>query len=129
MPACRPNALQVSAASSAPSYQVGQQPTLYLQVVDPGPAPCAQDLADGQVELRVFNGESRVWGSHDCQIVPGTDVRTLPPGTPVRVGVQWSGLSSQPGCAGARQRVGAGTYTVYALLGGVQGAPATISFG
>ena len=36
-----------------------------------------QDLADPQVVLRVYNGESRVWGSHDCKIQPGTDDRTL----------------------------------------------------
>lgn len=125
--ACVPTSLQVSAATQQATYHVGDEPTLFLQVVNPGPAPCAQDLADSQVELRVFNGESRVWGSHDCQIVPGSATKTLPVGTPVRIGVQWSGLSSQPGCAGTRQRVGAGSYTVYALLAGVQGAPAVFS--
>jgi hypothetical protein len=76
------------------------------------------------VELRVYNGESRVWGSHDCEIQPGTAQRTLEPGQVVRVSIVWSGLSSQPQCAGTRQRVGAGTYTLYALLSGRTGTAA-----
>jgi hypothetical protein len=95
-----------------------------LQVTNTGRAPCVQDLADSQVELRVYNGESRVWGSHDCSIQPGTSERMLAVGAPVRVSIVWSGLSSQPKCAGTRQRVGAGTYTLYALLSGHEGVAA-----
>lgn len=118
---CRPSDLEVSAVVDKPSYQVGEKPMLELQVVNTGSAPCVQDLADPQVELRVYNGESRVWGSHDCQIEPGTTDRTLPVGHAVRVSITWTGLSSQKGCAGTRQRVGAGTYTLYALLSGKMG--------
>ena len=97
---------------------------LMLQVTNPGTKPCVQDLSDQQIELRVYNGESRVWGSHDCQIEPGTADRTLTAGQSVRVSIVWSGLSSQPECAGTRQRVGAGTYTLYASLAGREGASA-----
>jgi hypothetical protein len=62
-----------------------------------------------------------VWGSHDCKIEPGTNDRTLAVQTPVRVAITWSGLTSQPNCAGTRQRVGAGTYTLYAVLSGQTG--------
>jgi hypothetical protein len=122
--ACLPAQLDVSAAVGAASYHVGDQPTVMLQVKNKGPTPCVQDLADSQVELRVYNGESRVWGSHDCQVQPGTDLRTLAVNQPVRVSIIWSGLSSQPNCAGTRQRVGAGTYTLYASLAGHVGAAA-----
>lgn len=103
------------------SYAVGAEPVLMLQVANRGPRPCVQDLADRQIVLRVYNGESRVWGSHDCQIQPGRDDRTLEVGQPVRRSIVWSGLSSQPKCAGIRQRVGAGTYTLYASLSGKTG--------
>jgi hypothetical protein len=83
--------------------------------------PCVQDLADPQIILRVYNGESRVWGSHDCKIEPGTDDRTLMPGSSVRVSIVWSGLSSQPHNCDNRQRAGAGTYTLYASLSGREG--------
>jgi hypothetical protein len=116
--------LTIAAATTAPSYKVGQDPTLILEVTNNGPGECTQNLADSQVELRVYNGAARVWGSHDCQIEPGTDVKTLVVATTVGVQVVWSGLSSQPKCAGTRQRVGAGTYTLYAFLSGAQGVAA-----
>jgi hypothetical protein len=122
--ACAATALKVAAVVAQPRYNVGDQPQLLLQVTNTSSAACVQDLADSQVELRVYNGESRVWGSHDCEIQPGTAQRTLEPGQVVRVSIVWSGLSSQPQCAGTRQRVGAGTYTLYALLSGRTGTAA-----
>ncbi|MDT4960215.1 MAG: hypothetical protein QOD31_4014 [Pseudonocardiales bacterium] len=118
---CQAGALKVAAVVDKPSYRVGEQPMVLLQVTNTGSAPCVQNLADSQVELRVYNGESRVWGSHDCTVQAGVSDRTLAVGQPVRVSVVWSGLSSQPKCAGTRQRVGAGTYTLYALLSGKEG--------
>ncbi|WP_375480701.1 hypothetical protein [uncultured Jatrophihabitans sp.] len=125
--ACRAKDLAVQAVPAATSYHVGDKPVLQLQVTDTAATPCVQNLADSQVELRVYNGESRVWGSHDCKIQPGAALRTLAPATPVRVAINWSGLSSEPKCAGTRQRVGAGTYTLYALLAGRTGKAAQFS--
>jgi hypothetical protein len=93
-------------------------------VTNKSSSPCVVDLADPQIVLRVYNGESRVWGSHDCQVTPGTNDRTLMAGAAVKVSIIWSGLSSQPNCAGTRQRVGAGTYTLYASLAGHEGKSA-----
>src|SRR4051794_22766312 len=121
---CASKDLEIAAVASQPSYHVGDEPVLELQVTNTSDQACVQDLADSQVELKVYNGESRVWGSHDCQIQPGTNERTLEPDTPVRVAITWSGLTSQPQCAGTRQRVGAGTYTLYALLSGRTGKAA-----
>jgi len=121
---CAASQLALQAVVGQSTYQVGDKPVLELQVTNTGSSPCVQDLADRQVELRVYNGESRVWGSHDCQIQPGTNERTLAVNQPVRVAITWSGLSSSPGCAGTRQRVGAGTYTLYALLSGKTGKAA-----
>jgi hypothetical protein len=124
---CVAKDLQVAAVSSKRNFSVGDEPVLELQVTNTGTAPCVQDLADSQVELKVYNGESRVWGSHDCQIEPGTNPMTLEVDQPVRVSVTWSGLSSQPHCAGTRQRVGAGTYTLYAALAGHTGKATTFT--
>jgi hypothetical protein len=114
----------IAAATSAPTYSIGSELTLSLQVTDIGTAPCTQNLADSQILLRVYNGVSRVWGSHDCQIAPGTDLRTLAVNMAVRISVIWSGRSSEPNCAGIRQQVGAGTYTLYASLSGQAGKAA-----
>ncbi len=115
---CTPPALALAAATDAEQYRIGSQPQLSILVTNKTKAPCVQDLADPQIVLRVYNGESRVWGSHDCKIEPGTDQRTLMPGATVRVTIVWSGLTSQPNCAGTRQPVGAGTYTLFASLSG-----------
>ena len=128
-PNCTASELAVAAVTGKSSYNVGDQPLLELQVTNTGAAPCVQDLADREVELKVYNGESRVWGSHDCKIQPGVSERTLAPNTPVLVAITWSGLSSNPGCAGTRQRVGAGSYTLYAALAGKTGKAAQFSIG
>jgi hypothetical protein len=96
-------------------------------VTNVGTAPCVQDLADSQVLLQIYNGAARVWGSHDCSEQPGTDPRILPVDTPVRIDVVWSGMSSQPKCTGTRQRVGAGTYTLFVSLSGRPGTAATFT--
>jgi hypothetical protein len=124
---CDPARLKVAAVVGNTQYRVGQQPILMLQVTNIGTTQCVQNLADSQVVLTVYNGESRVWSSHDCQVEPGTDARELAPGRPVRVMITWSGLSSQPKCAGTRQRVGAGSYTLYATLSGHRGTAAQFS--
>ena len=121
---CSRTDLDIAAVVGEQSYRVGQNPTVELKVTNVGSAPCAQDLADKQVLLKVYNGVSRVWGSHDCQVQPGKKVRTLAVGAPVLETVSWSGETSQPGCAGTRQHVGAGTYTLYASLAGKAGTPA-----
>jgi hypothetical protein len=125
--ACDLAKLKVVAVVGKTSYPVGAQPVVELQVTNAGPAPCVQNLADSQIELRVYNGSSRVWGSHDCAIQPGTKSRTLAVGRAYLSAVLWGGLSSEPGCKGTRQRIGAGQYTLYALLSGKQGTPAQFS--
>ncbi|MCW2494217.1 MAG: hypothetical protein JWQ77_141 [Jatrophihabitans sp.] len=98
-----------------------------MQVTNIGSVACTQNLADSQVVLSVYNGESRVWGSHDCEVAPGTDVRTLGSNMPVRISVVWSGRSSEAKCAGIRQQVGAGNYTLYASLAGKTGTAASFA--
>ena len=109
---------------ASPNYKVGASPMLEMQVTNVGKAPCVQDLADKQIVLKVYNGESRVWGSHDCATQPGSQLRTLAVNTSVRVTISWSGLTSQPNNCSSRQRVGAGTYTLYATLSGKTGKAA-----
>ena len=113
--------------TSAHSYAVGAQPALMLQVTNTGTAPCVQGLGSTDVELRVYNGESRVWGSNDCSPDATPIERTLAVNAPVRVSVVWSGMTSEAHCAGTRQQVGAGTYTLYALLDGRNGTAATFA--
>jgi hypothetical protein len=119
---CVPSVLRIQAVTQAPRYRVGQEPTLEIQVTNIGTAPCIADLSDAQIELLVYNGESRVWGSHDCKVKPGSKVVTLMAAKQVRRSIVWTGLSSQPKCAGKRQRVGVGNYTLRVRLGRMDGS-------
>ena len=125
--ACVASQLSIAATTGKPSYAVGAEPVLSLQVTNTGTAACTQNLADSQVVLTVYNGLSRVWGSHDCEIQPGTDMRTLAVNTAVTISVVWSGRSSQPACAGVRQQVGVGSYTLIPSLSGHNGKAAQFS--
>lgn len=118
---CTNTMLKVQAVVEHASYSVGDEPVVMLEALDTASAPCVQDFGDGHVDLRIYNGESRVWGSNDCGPKAAAIERTLMPNKPVRVRVTWSGLSSQPSLCDHRQRVGAGTYTLYASLSGKQG--------
>ena len=120
---CAASALDVAAATGKSAYKVGQQVALYLVVTNTGRSACVQDLADKQVDLTVFTGDVRVWGSHDCQVQPGTAPQRLGVKKPVRVEVIWTGKTSQPGCGGTRLQVQPGTYRLYAALNGVSSAP------
>ena len=118
---CVPSVLRIQGVTPASHYRVGQQPTLEIQVTNTGAAPCITDLSDGQIELLVYNGESRVWGSHDCKVKPGSNQVALMPAKTVRRSILWTGLSSQPRCAGNRMRVGVGNYTLKVRLGQIDG--------
>ncbi|UQX88934.1 hypothetical protein M6D93_02790 [Jatrophihabitans telluris] len=126
--ACKPSQLTVSAKTDGASYKVGATPVLSIVVINQGPKPCVTGLADKEIELRVYSGSARVWGSHDCQVQPGTNAATLPVGRPTQRDISWSGLSSQPGCTSARQRVPAGTYVLHAYLSGGTGKTAVFTF-
>jgi hypothetical protein len=124
---CALSSLAIAAATGARSYTVGAQASLLLVVTNRGKAPCVQDLADAQVELTVYTGDVRVWGSHDCQVQSGTSMQRLVPKKPVRLEVVWSGKTSQPGCGGTRLQVQPGTYRLYAALAGRRSAPVTFT--
>ena len=118
---CVPSVLSVAAQTSAKTFKVGDQPELEIRITNVGETPCVANLSDSQIELLVYNGESRVWGSHDCKVQPGDNPTTLAPRQAARRSIRWTGLSSQPHCAGGRQRVGAGNYTLRARLGQING--------
>jgi hypothetical protein len=124
---CTAAALTVAAATGKRAYKVGQETALYLVVTNTGKSACIQDLADAQVQLTVFTGDVRVWGSHDCQMQPGTAPQRLAPNRPVRVEIIWTGKTSQPGCGGTRLQVQPGTYRLYAALNGTRSAPVTFT--
>lgn len=125
---CAVGVLALAAATDAPSYPVNASPALRIVITNTSARPCTVDLSDQQIELFVYFGDARVWGSHDCNVEPGTAVQTLPGGQAVTREIVWTGLSSVPGCAATRQRAPAGTYTLRPTLSGVAGTPSTFTF-
>jgi hypothetical protein len=125
--ACTASHLSVQAVAGQSSYKVGDEPMVEMQVTNTGTTPCIENLSDKEIVLKVYNGESRVWGSHDCKVEPGDNEQTLAANAPVRVSITWTGLASKPGECNNRQRVGAGTYTLYATLAGKTGQAAQFS--
>lgn len=124
---CVPSVLGVAATTDARQYRLDQRPELEIQVTNTGEAPCTANLSDSQIELLVYNGWSRVWGSHDCQVRPGDSPVTLAPRQTALRSIRWSGMSSQPHCAGTRQHVGIGNYTLHARFAGTDGRTATFT--
>jgi len=100
--------------ASAPS---GSKPTFNLVVTNTSPVPCVRSLDKGLQEILLIDGAgNRVWGSNDCFPEASADPRTLQPGESVLLPVLWSGLSSAPGCTGARTNPGPGSYALRGRL-------------
>ena len=69
----------------------------------------------------------RIWSTVDCFPGTGTDVRLMQPGASLQYNIKWSGTTSQPGCAGDRLLVPAGTYTIVASIGRLKGSPVKLT--
>lgn len=114
---CKDGALALRVVPAQPAYRVGQQPVLGLEVRNTSRTPCVRDLGAAQQEIVLYQGSIRLWSSNDCYPEGATDTRVLKPGVAQSFSVTWSGLGSQPKCAGTRARVGAGTYQLVGRLG------------
>jgi hypothetical protein len=103
------------------AYQVGDTPTLKVAITNTSAGPCRQNLDKAKLEVRLYQGGQRVWGSNDCYPESTKDVRTLPPRKGATLLVTWSGLGSEPTCVQPRTQIGTGNYTVRATFDGVVG--------
>jgi hypothetical protein len=99
------------------SVAAADKPTFELVVTNTAPVPCVRPLDKGLQEIVLLDAAgTRVWGSNDCIPEASNDTRTLQPGEQVAFPVQWSGLTSSPGCATPRTRPPAGTYALRGRL-------------
>jgi hypothetical protein len=123
---CADAALALRVAPQRPDYRVGQTPVLDLEVRNTGTVACTRDLGAAQQEIVLYAGTRRLWSSNDCYPEGERDPQVLAPGAAQSFSVTWSGLSSQPRCAGERTRVGAGTYQLVGRLGTLVSRRATL---
>ncbi len=109
---------------------MGSKPTFDLVVTNTSPVPCVRALDKGLQELVLFDvSGDRVWGSNDCFPESSSDSRTLAPGEQVSFPVEWSGLSSEPGCAAPRSAPAPGQYAVRGRLDTAVSADAPLVLG
>jgi len=120
---CGPGELVVTASPERTEYKVGTMPRLRLTVRNAAATACTTDLGATRQELRVTSGGARIWSSDDCNPTRGSDVVVLAPGAQRTFTMTWSGKTSTPKCSTVRVRAGAGTYRVWARLGGTLSAP------
>ncbi|WP_224387821.1 hypothetical protein [Pseudonocardia sp. ICBG1293] len=125
---CTDAMIEVRAETGQPTYPSDARPELRLVVTNVSGQPCVRDLDGAEQEIAVWSGDgaSRLWSSNDCANPSSDDLRTLVPGQPVAFAVTWTGLASEPGCAGERNRVGPGGYRVLARLDRVVSEPAPL---
>ncbi|MFI9012225.1 hypothetical protein ACIGNX_33785 [Actinosynnema sp. NPDC053489] len=118
-PACEDAQLAVAAEVDRPSTPAGQAVRFTIAVSNTGPLPCAKEIGRRVRELVVtgVDGVTRLWSSNDCFVADGSEVRVLRPGERFAYGIQWAGVTSEPGCR-KQSRVGAGDYLLTAVVAG-----------
>jgi hypothetical protein len=122
---CSDQSLAVRVTAGEPNYQVGTEPEFTIVITNIGTSSCERDLGAGlqQVLVYTLDGNQRVWANTDCFPDSTADVRSLAPGDQAAFSVQWSGTTSEPGCATPREPVQPGAYTVIGQLGGLRSTP------
>lgn len=123
--ACPDQVIAVQTQTGTPSYPVGQHPLFRLLITNIGPAACTRDLDPRLRELIVTTTATngRVWSDRDCTTVHYPDLRTLQPGMPAVFELRWSGLTSNPHCAGTHTPALAGAYQLMGRFGDRSGGP------
>lgn len=125
---CTDAMLSVQAGSQQPSWSVQDKPALLMTVQNVSDQPCVRDVGTTQQEWGLFDGDTRLWGSNDCQRVAGEDVRTLQPKQKLTFDVQWSGLTSDRSCQATRSQLAPGDYQLRARMGSAQSDNFTLTF-
>ena len=125
IPACPDQVLAVQSQTGMPSYPVGHHTLFRLLITNMGPAACTRDLDPRLRELIVITTAThgRAWSDRDCATVHYPDLRTLQPGVPAVFELRWSGLTSNPQCAGTRTPVVAGAYQLVGRFAGRSSEP------
>jgi hypothetical protein len=114
---CSDDMISVEVRSDPSATPAGSEPTFHLVVTNIASVSCVRPLDKGLQEIVLLDGAgTRLWGSNDCFPEASSDARTLAPGEAVDFPVLWSGLGSQPGCAGDRTQLAPGEYVLRARL-------------
>jgi hypothetical protein len=122
--ACTDQSVALVAQVAESSYRVGQKPLFRLVIANIGDKPCSRDLDPGLQSLVVNSPTGQLWNSNNCDSSHHPDVRVLDPGKPAVFSLAWAARTSHPGCTGAREAVGPGSYMLVGRLGRLASGPA-----
>lgn len=127
---CPDQSLAIKATPDRPQYRVGDEPSFTVAITNIGTAKCERNLGSGLQQALVYSldGNKRLWSNVDCYPDAEPAVQVLEPGGQARFTVQWSGKTSDPGCASPRNQVPPGAYTLVAHLGELRSAPEPFNF-
>ncbi len=124
---CSDDAISVLPQPRHNAIPAGHRLPITLLITNISDQPCSRDIGADQQEIRIMQGEQRIWSSDDCDPQRGSHVETLLPGRTIdRFWVTWDGRTSAPNCAGERVVVPAGTYQIIARVGTKYSEPVTL---
>lgn len=123
-PQCEDSELSVVAKPSRRETPEGARLKITLIFTNISDRACKRDIGADEQEVKLLDGEKRLWSSDDCRPQQGSQVEVLYPDRPVqRFWVTWDGKTSAPKCEGDRTVVDAGTYELVARLGAIKSQP------
>ncbi len=111
-PMCADSDIVVVASTSQSTYPAGKDPRLTVKVTNTSKQTCRRDVGQKAMEVKVNQGDRRIWSSDDC--APGGSAKVVPlkAGQSYTTSVVWSRTTSKPGCPTGQPSAKAGTYAV-----------------
>jgi hypothetical protein len=125
-PGCTDAELTVVPAAVG-KVQSGSYPRLSVTIGSTAAHDCSRDIGADQQELRLMQGNARIWSSDDCDPTHGSYLTTFHPGTHVTYTLVWAGKTSTPGCKAPRTVVPPGSYQLVGRVGTKVSTPVPIT--
>ncbi len=109
---CADSDIVVIASTSQSTYPAGQDPRLTVKVTNTSKKTCQRDVGQKAMEVKVTQGDRRIWSSDDC--APGGSAKIVPlkAGQSYTTSVVWSRTTSKPGCPSGQPSAKSGTYAL-----------------
>jgi hypothetical protein len=127
-PTCANSDLEIAPKPADTQTPEGARLTIRLVIRNTSDRPCERDVGADRQEIRVMDGDDRIWSSDHCSPEQGSYVEVLQPGERIdRFWVVWDGRTSAPKCEGDRAVVREGEYSLIARLGDLLSDPVKIT--
>ena len=122
---CAKSDIVLSLSTGQTQFGPGQRPAFDVNVVSTQQAECSFNIGSRHLALIIREGPALIWSSADCAAGAGGLDAALSRGVPTVLSISWNRETSVPGCSGRTIKVPPGTYTAYAVEGGLTSPPVT----